>query len=78
MNFATKQDLPFILLSDPELQAINAYDVYKEKKMYGKTYMGVVRTTYIITDGIIEKVYDKVKAAQNADEVLNYLQSKEV
>ena len=40
--------------------------------------MGVVRTTYIITDGIIEKVYDKVKAAQNADEVLNYLQSKEV
>ena len=55
MNFATKQELPFILLSDPELKAINAYDVYHEKKMYGKTYMGVVRTTYIIKNGIIDK-----------------------
>ncbi len=73
MNFATKQELPFILLSDPELEAINAYDVYHEKKMCGKTYMGVVRTTYIIKDGIIDKVYDKVKAANNAEEVLAYL-----
>ena len=76
MNFATKQELPFILLSDPELKAINAYDVYHEKKMYGKTYMGVVRTTYIIKNGIIDKVYDKVKAANNAAEVLEYLQGK--
>lgn len=74
MNFATKQELPFILLSDPELKAINEYDVYHEKKMCGRTYMGVVRTTYIIKDGIIDKVYDKVKAAQNPEEVLAYLQ----
>ena len=76
MNFATKQELPFILLSDPELKAINAYDIYHEKKMYGKTYMGVVRTTYIIKNGVIDKVYDKVKPANNATEVLDYLQGK--
>lgn len=75
MNFATKQELPFILLSDPELQAINAYDVYKEKKLYGKVSMGVVRTTYIIKNGIIDKVFDKVKAAENANDVLKYLQN---
>ena len=75
MNFATKQELPFILLSDPELTAINAYDVYKEKKLYGKVSMGVVRTTYIIKVGIIEKVFDKVKAADNPAEVLDYLKS---
>lgn len=68
MNFATKEGLPFVLLSDPELKAINAYDVYKEKKLYGKVSMGVVRTTYIIKNGIIDKVYDKVKAAENAEE----------
>lgn len=76
MNFATKQELPFILLSDPELKAINAYDVYKEKKLYGKVSMGVVRTTYVITNGIIEKVYDKVKAQDNPAEVLEYLQGR--
>lgn len=76
MNFATKQELPFILLSDPELEAIQAYDVWHEKKMCGKTYMGVVRTTYIIKNGIIDKVYDKVKAANNPEEVLSYLQGK--
>lgn len=73
MNFATKHELPFLLLSDPELTAINAYDVYKEKKLYGKVSMGVVRTTYIIKNGIIDKVYSKVKAADNANEVLEYL-----
>ena len=76
MNFATKQELPFILLSDPELKAINAYDVWQEKKMCGKTYMGVVRTTYIIKNGVIDKVFDKVKAASNAEDVLSYLQNK--
>lgn len=76
MNFATKQNLPFILLSDPELKAINAYDVWQEKKMCGKTYMGVVRTTYIIKNGLIDKVFDKVKAATNAEDVLTYLQGK--
>ena len=49
-NFAKKHDLPFILLSDPELEAIKAYDVWQEKKLYGKVSMGVVRTTYIIDE----------------------------
>lgn len=75
MNFATKQELPFILLSDPELNAIKAYDVWQEKKLYGKVSMGVVRTTYILKDGIIEKVFNKVKAADNPNEVLEYLKN---
>ena len=74
MKFAQKHDLPFILLSDPELQAIQAYDVWKEKKLYGKVSMGVVRTTYIIDEqGMIEKVMPKVKPVTNAAEVLAYL-----
>lgn len=74
MKFAQKHDLPFILLSDPELQAIQAYDVWKEKKLYGKVSMGVVRTAYIIDEqGIIEKVMPKVKPDTNAAEVLAYL-----
>ena len=73
-NFAKKHDLPFILLSDPELEAIKAYDVWQEKKLYGKVSMGVVRTTYIIDEnGMIEKVYDKVKTDKNVGEVLEYL-----
>ena len=73
-NFAQKHDLPFILLSDPELEAIKAYDVWQEKKLYGKVSMGVVRTTYIIDEnGMIEKVYDKVKTDKNVGEVLEYL-----
>ena len=57
LKFAQKYDLPFILLSDPELQAIRAYDVWKEKKLYGKVSMGVVRTTFIIDEtGHIEKI----------------------
>ena len=70
-NFINKHDLPFILLSDPELKVIQSYDVWKEKNMYGKKSMGVVRTTYIIDEqGNIEKVYGKVKAATNAEDVL--------
>ncbi len=73
-KFAQKYDLPFILLSDPELEAIQAYDVWKEKKLYGKVSMGVVRTTYIIDeDGMIEKVMPKVKPDTNAAEILEYL-----
>lgn len=73
-RFATKHELPFILLSDPELEAIQAYDVWQEKKLYGKVSMGVVRTTYIIDEnGIIEKVYNKVKTDKNAGEILEYL-----
>lgn len=74
LKFAQKYDLPFILLSDPELQAIQAYDVWQEKKLYGKVSMGVVRTTYIINaQGSIEKVMPKVKPDTNAAEILQYL-----
>ena len=73
-RFAEKHNLPFILLSDPELQAIQAYDVWQEKKLYGKVSMGVVRTTYLIgPDGTIEKVWEKAKPGTNAAEILEYL-----
>lgn len=77
-KFVHKQNLPFILLSDPELQAIEAYGVWQEKKLYGKVSMGVVRTTYLIDEqGMIEKVMPKVKPDTNAAEILEYLkQSK--
>ena len=74
-KFAQKYDLPFILLSDPELQAIQAYGVWQEKKLYGKVSMGVVRTTFIIDEqGCIERVMPKVKPDTNAAEILAYLQ----
>lgn len=74
MKFAEKYDLPFILLSDPELEAIQAYGVWQEKKLYGKTSMGVVRTTFIIgKDGIVESVMPKVKPDTNAAEILEIL-----
>ena len=74
LKFAQKHDLPFILLSDPELRAIQAYGVWQEKKLYGKVSMGVVRTTFIIDEqGNIEKVMQKVKPDTNAAEILAYL-----
>lgn len=74
LKFAQKYDLPFVLLADPERQAIEAYDVWKEKKLYGKVSMGVVRTTYVIDpQGAIEKVMPKVKPDTNAAEILAYL-----
>lgn len=77
-KFADKHDLPFILLSDPELMAIQAYDVWKEKKLYGKVSMGVVRSTYIIDEnGVIEKAMPKVKLDTNAEEILEYLKGSE-
>ena len=73
-KFAQKYDLPFILLSDPELQAIQAYGVWQEKKLYGKVSMGVVRTTFIIDEeGNIEKVMPKVKPDTNAAVILDFL-----
>ena len=71
VKFAKKYDLPFILLSDPALQAIEPYGVWQEKKMCGKTGMGVVRTTFLIDEqGMIEKVMPKVKPDTNAEEIL--------
>ena len=74
LKFAQKHELPFILLSDQELRAIQGYDVWQEKKLYGKVSMGVVRSTYIIDEqGMIEKVMPKVKPDTNAAEILTYL-----
>jgi len=74
VKFAQKYELPFTLISDPELIAIKAYDVWQEKKLYGKVSMGVVRTTYVIDEmGVIEKVMPKVKPDTNAEEILAYL-----
>ena len=72
-KFAEKYSLPFVLLSDPELKAITAYDVWKEKMNYGKPVMGVVRTTYLIEDGVITKAFGKVKAAENPAQMLQAL-----
>lgn len=73
-KFAQKYDLPFILLSDPELTAIQAYGVWQEKKNCGKVSMGVVRSTYLIDpNGDIEQVMPKVKPDTNAAEILDYL-----
>ena len=77
LKFAQKYDLPFILLSDPELQAIQAYDVWQEKKLCGKVGMGVVRTTFLIDEaGNIEKVMPKVKPDTNAAEILASLEGE--
>ena len=76
-RFAEKYSLPFILLSDPELKAIQAYGVWQEKKNYGKVSMGVVRSTFVIDEkGVIEKVMPKVKPDTNAEEILAYLKEK--
>ena len=76
-RFAQKYDLPFLLLSDPELEVLQAYGVWQEKKLYGKVSMGVVRTTYLINEeGVIEKVMPKVKPDTNAADILAYLQAQ--
>ena len=73
-KFAQKYNLPFILLSDPDLTAIQAFGVWQEKKLYGKVSMGVVRSTFVISpDGIVEKVFPKAKPDTNAAEILEYL-----
>ena len=70
-RFEEKQGLTFTILSDPELKVIQAYEVWKEKKNYGKVSMGVVRTTYLIDeDGVIIKANDKVKAADDPAKML--------
>ena len=74
-RFEEKYGLPFVLLSDTERTVTEAYDVWKEKKLYGKVSYGVVRTTYLINeDGVIEKAFDKVKAADNPAQMLGALE----
>lgn len=73
-NFKTKYDLPFTLLSDSEHQVIEMYDVWKEKKNYGRVYMGIVRSTYLIDEkGIIVKALEKVKPDQNPQDMVDVL-----
>lgn len=73
-KFEEKYGLPFVLLSDTELSAIQSYDVWKEKNMYGKKTMGVVRTTYLIDEeGTIVKAFGKVKAVENPQQMLEEL-----
>ncbi len=73
-NFKKKHDLNFTLVSDPDTNIIQAYDTWKEKKMYGKTYMGTQRSTFIIDDkGIIRYIYPKVKVAGHVEEVIEKL-----
>lgn len=73
-RFAEKYNLPFVLLSDPERVAIEAYGVWQEKKLYGRPSMGVARTTFIIDeDGKIAKIMNKVKPDTNAQEILSEL-----
>ena len=73
-KFAGKYGLPFLLLSDPELAAIQAYGVWQEKKLYGKAGMGVVRSTFVIDEnGLLEKIMMKAKPDTNAADVPNYL-----
>ena len=75
VKFAEKYSLPFVLLSDPEHKVIEAFGAWQEKKNYGKTYFGTVRSTFIIDkNGIIEKVMPKVKPDTNAAEILEYLE----
>lgn len=76
-KFEEKYQLPFILLSNPELDVLQAYDVWQEKNMYGRKVMGVVRSTYLINEeGIIEKAFGKVKAADDATRMLQELESE--
>ena len=76
-KFAEKYDLPFVLLSDPELTVLQAYEVWQEKKLYGKVSMGVVRSTYLIDErGIILRAMPKVKPDTNAGEILAALRGE--
>ena len=73
-KFETKYDLPFTLIADPEHAIIEKYGVWGEKQMYGKKYMGLLRTTFLIDkDGVIQKIFHKPKAKQQAEEVLDAL-----
>lgn len=75
-KFASKFELPFVLLSDSEGTVCEAYGVWQLKKNYGKEYMGISRTTFIIDEkGYIEKVFTNVKVSGHVDEVLKYIQN---
>lgn len=69
-NFISKYDLPFKLISDVDKKLLKAYDAWGEKKLYGKTYMGIIRKTYVISeDGMIERIIDKVKTKEHSKQI---------
>lgn len=73
-RFAGKYDLPFPLVADPDHEVIDAYGVWGEKKNYGKTYMGLARTTFLIDeDGVIQHVFKRPKTAEHAEEIISKL-----
>ena len=75
-NFQDKYDLPYTLLSDPDKKICKAFDVIKDKNMYGKIVKGIARTTFVIApDGKIQQIFNNVKAEGHADEVLEYLKN---
>lgn len=70
-KFITKYELPFTLIADTDMVVNELYGVWKEKKMYGKTYMGTVRTTFVINEeGMITDIISKVKTAEHTDQIL--------
>ena len=77
LNFKNKYELPFILLSDINHEVIEMYDCWKEKKLYGKTYMGITRSTYVVDEnGIIIKTFEKASPEKNATDILSYLRGE--
>ena len=71
-KFQEKYSLPFTLLSDPTKETIKNYDAYGEKKFMGKTYLGIKRMTFLIEDGIIKKIYQKVNVSEHSKEILEF------
>ena len=70
-KFIEKYDLPFPLLADTEKEIIESYGIWQEKKTFGKTYMGIVRTTFVINEeGIVEEIIEKVKTADHTQQIL--------
>ena len=77
LKFKEKQDLNFVLLSDPEHKLAEAFNVWVEKSMYGRKYMGVLRKTFLIdAEGVITHIFDKVKTAEHYQQIINELDKK--
>lgn len=75
-NFVKKYNLPFVLLSDPELEAIEAYGVWQKKSNFGKTYMGIVRSTFVVDEnGVLIKIFPKANPDTNAADIIQFLKS---
>jgi peroxiredoxin Q/BCP len=72
LNFIAKHELPFRLISDPDHKVLKDYAAWGEKKLYGKTYMGILRKTYVINkDGYVEKIIEKVKTKEHSEQIFS-------